>query len=578
MKITVRIFATILLAVLFISAKGQDDISFTAFADARKIVKDGYVTIAFTLSNADGSSFKAPAFKDFIVVEGPSRSIQTTIVNGRRSSEITFTYVLQPRKKGTFSIGKATIQARGKTYQTEPIKIEVVEGSITTDEKSYYVSAIPSVEEAYIGQQINLNYRLFTTVDIERYNVLEESDYAGFFATDLTRFNVRMTREVINNVQYITKNLKSISIYPQQTGDLTISSMRLQLEVVSKDRKLSYTRFSRPVKRVIVSTEPILIKVKQLPGGAPKDFSGSVGQFTLRSTVDKKNVTTNDGITITISVSGNGDVKRIQAPGINLGDEFDIYDPKVQEETSFELKGRISGKKIFSYLVAPKVAGTYNLQAQFTYFDPDSNKYVTIKDAAHKLTVKQGFNEAKPAEGNEYTETIETVKPLKTSLSLQKRGLPVWGSLWHVLLLIGPFAGLLVIWANKQLSKQKDNIDPAEKRRIEAQKIAKARLDKAYEFLEKKDSRNFYDESSKAMLDYVSSKLEINRSSLSKDNVRQKLIELEVGDDKIERFMRIIQNCELALFGGRSNAEAMQETYDDALIVLVDIEEGASKL
>ena len=161
---------------------GQGNVSFEVFVDAKQVVLNGYFDIMFTLKNADGGNFSPPSFKQFQVLSGPNRSSSTTIIQGKVTREVKLSYSLRPRKIGKFTIGSASIKVGGKTLKTKPVSIEVVKESADqkNDEGTIIVKAIPNTNTARVGQQVLIDYKLYTTIDIDSYNVLEESGYAGF--------------------------------------------------------------------------------------------------------------------------------------------------------------------------------------------------------------------------------------------------------------------------------------------------------------------------------------------------------------------------------------------------------------
>ncbi len=571
----VRSISIFLFLIGSLVLNAQDQVVFESFIDAKKVVEDGYFEVSFTLKNAEGSQFRPPSFQNFIVVSGPSRSMRRSIVNGQRSMEMGFSYTLQPRKIGNYVIGSASIVVSGKSYKTKPVKVEVVEGrtSAASDEQAFFVKAVPSTQEAYIGQQINVNYKLFTTVDIESYNILEESDYPGFYAEDLTRFETRTTKEIVDKVQYVSRILKSVSLYPQQAGKLTIDPMQLQLGVVVEDnRKPGNFFFSRPVKRVPASTAPVELSIKPLPENAPETFSGAVGWYNMSSQLSRNTITTDDVLSLVLTITGTGDVKRVQAPPVELGDVFEVYDPNVKEESTFEINGEVRGRKSFEYLLVPKRPGTYEIRPEFSYFDPDSAQYLKINDKVYQVNVKQGTNNTAPAISGLEKSEEDYLRPLKAEGNLKRASAPLWGSNLFWILYMLPILGMLGIAGYRQVMKRKLDIDPIVLRRRQAEKVARKRLETANGFLQENKPRQFYDEISKAMIGYVCNKLNMPLSEISNENVKSKLEELQVNPDTNERFMKILHNCEMALFAGKDNAEAMQETYDNTLQVLADIE------
>ena len=104
-------------------------VSFEASTDAKQIVENGYFQLTFTLNNAQGANFKAPSFRNFDVLSGPSRSMSTTIINGNATRKVAYNYSLQPKKIGKYTIGPASIVVNGKTLKSNAVKIDVVKAS-----------------------------------------------------------------------------------------------------------------------------------------------------------------------------------------------------------------------------------------------------------------------------------------------------------------------------------------------------------------------------------------------------------------------------------------------------------------
>ena len=258
-------------------------VSFEASTDAKQVVENGYFQITFTLNNASGADFRSPPFKDFKVLNGPSRSMSTTIINGKASQKLAYSYALQPKSIGKFTIAPATIKVNGKVLKSNAVSVEVIKASAAsksaTEADELFVKAEIDTSEIYVGQQLVVDYKLYTTVNIENYDIAYESDYPGFFATDIRRFDSRAIREVVDGVQYTTKILKRIALFPQQTGLLTIDPMTIRLGVVVGQRRPSSFFFNSQIKPVNVQTNELEINVKPLPDPVPPTFSGAVGQL-----------------------------------------------------------------------------------------------------------------------------------------------------------------------------------------------------------------------------------------------------------------------------------------------------------
>ena len=561
----------------------QQPITFTASTDARQVVVGGYFEVSFTLENGQGKNFQPPAFKNFNVLSGPNQSISTSSFNGKWSRTLTYSYNLQPKKIGKFKVGAASIIADGKKYTTKPLQVEVVKGknnTATTQEElkeqietQIYIKAIPSSIEARVGEQIILDYKIYTSQQVENYNPVNELDYAGFFAEELRSYNSQVIKEVIDGVQYSTKVIKKVALFPQQAGILEIPPLRMQVAVASPNQtKRRRSIFSYPdLIRIQVSTEMLNINVRDLPDNPPTSFSGAVGRYSMQAKTNSRQINTNDAFSVQLSVSGDGDLKLVQAPDLMLGDSFEIFDTKVVDENALvPRQGRFVGKKIFDYLITPKYPGQFKLKPKFTYYDVDSLRYITLESEPLAIAIAQGDQSKAVIPKDE--EVTATLRGIATTASWQKKSTPIFGSPLFYILLGLPLLLLGGAYFYKRHQFKLSNVDTEALRRQRANKVALKRLETANTFLKENKSRQFYDEVSRAMLDYVSDKLNIPFSKMSKDNVRDKLLELKVSETPIQQFIHIIKTSEMALFAGKDNSSAMQEVYEQAVEVVSGVE------
>lgn len=568
---TLIIFLTAIAFPAFVS--GQAGVSFEATADARQAVLKSYVEVTFTLKNADGSNFTPPPFNEFIVVSGPNRSVRTSIINGQMSKEEGYSYTLQPRRLGKLTVGSATVQVQGRTLRTNPLAIEVVRSREGGGEE-VFIRAEPSTDRAWVGQQIILDYKLYTTINVESFNILEEAGYQGFFALDIRRYDGRIIREVVNGKQYVTKILKRVALFPQQAGSLSISPMNVQLGIVKEDSRRRNLFFTPEVKRVPASTEPLTIQVAALPPNPPASFSGGVGGFRMISALSRSTVTTDDALTLTLTIYGSGDIKRVQAPELQAPAGFELYEPKVAEENSYEDGGGITGKKVFEYLMLPRETGKFRLRPAFSYFNPDSSRYITIDETVYDITVRPGSGPTQarpPGEEGSLAENRD-IDFLKLDTALYPRRAPFFGSALFWALALLPALALGGIVLARRWRARRASIDPSLLRSRRARKVAQQRLATARQHLSAGNPRPFYDEVSKAMLGYVCDKLHIPRSSLTKADLQHRLEQLQLNSSLVSRFMNVIKTCEMALFAGQEDAAAMQGNYRDAVEVLSEME------
>lgn len=551
-------------------------VRFQATTDARQVFVKNYLEVTFTLQNAEGVNFRPPTFGGARVVNGPARSMRSTIINGVSSSEASYSYTLQPQTKGTLRIGSATIVANGITLKSNPIEVEVLEADAepTDGTEPIFARAIPDVIKAYPGQQILLDYKIFTSVNVETYNLIEEPYYADSYAVPLRHFTSRSQREIIQGREYTTGVVRRVALFPQKAGTLKLGPLKLQAGIAKPNPGGRGTFFDRRMEYTFLETPPVEFEILTLPDLAPHSFSGAVGDFTMTSSVSRDKLTTDDALSIRMIVRGDGDIKRVQVPELNLPtDSFDVYQPKVLSENSIEQGGKIHGEKTIEYLVIPKFPGQYIIAPAFSWFEPDSAKFQTAVAGPFKLEVRQGSgartepDPVPPVAGT-------ALQPIRTSSKWQKPGKFLLSKPLYWASLLFPFGLLGLAVLLKRQQKQNANVDPALLKKQNATRMAEAHLATAAKHLEADNGRAFYEAVSNAFLGYISDKLEVERAQLSKNNVRQRLEQLQVPESATEDFIQILTACDMAIFGRQENPANMDDHYRKAVQVIASIEES----
>jgi len=568
-----------LLLCFFISVNTFSQVSFEATTDAAQIVQGDYVNVTFTLSNADMTSFQAPDFKGFKNLRSSNNS-KFEQRNGRVTRAISRTYTLQGKRPGKYTIGAAIATIKGKKYRTKPFKIEVLPpGKKGTREKAIdrinagtavLLRAEVDTTTIYLGQGIELDYTLYTSVSLERISLVDEPDYPGFYAVQVKQFPDDWQVKMLDNINYKYKPVKRMALFPQKSGLLEIKSMTIQTRLrVDGQRRSSYKKISSPILK---------LNVKPLPeAGKPENFSGAIGTYDVQVTAGSSNtISLNEAYTIGISIYGAGDLKQIQAPDLGLNpEEFDVYEPKITEKV-YENKGKVSGTKTFEYVFLPKKVGRFEVAPSFSYFDPELAEYITktpktigfrvVKGAAGTAGINDAIDEENRLKNQD-------ILPLQSTTRLRTRGRGFFGSFlfWSMLLLpILLFVGAI---GYRQILIRRGDIDPNLLRQQSAGKVAQERLSTAKTLMNANKSRDFYDEISQALWGYVGDKLAIPLSELTKENVREKLVTQQVAEADTERFVALLNTCEMALFAGMDNTADMSKTYDEAARVITNIEQ-----
>ena len=572
---------------LFLSQILTAQITFTASTDSKQVPVGEIFEVKFTLQNAQGQGFKPPAFSDFSIVGGPNRMNSTTIINGNPMSSESYSYVLQTKKEGVFTIGAATIAARGQTLKTYPLSINVIKAKKQTfsdpkgDTKDgVFIRAEASTREGYVGQQIIVDYKLYTRLDLNGMNLLKEPEYADFYYLEINDYAHGDNRVTIGGKSYMTRILRRVALFPKKEGAVTIEPLNVQVGIVSARGK---DPFEDPFfgggihsENKTLASNSVGFDIKSLPNNAPTSFSGAVGDFQIETNISKTDATTDDALSLKMQVTGNGDAKRWLAPKLAPVEGLEIYEPKTLREGSVETGGEWLTTKEFEFLIIPKRKGNFTLKPEYSYFNTEGSAYKTLMPSVFNLKIEQGKNAIASLAG----ESIKDIRANKTQTAFINKITFFHGSYLFWALAAIPFMLISGVVGYKQILIQRSKIDANIVKSQNAQKVAEGRLRIAQEFLKKNNKRLFYDEVSKAMFTYVSDKIGIPMSEFSKSSVEEKLKSLNVNDLNIKNFRQILDTCEIALFAGQNTslpdreAEGVMEVFfNDALKTITAIED-----
>jgi len=593
----ILLFAFVLISFLGVQAK---EVKFTASAPNAVALNQPFKLI-FSI-NTKTSSFQAPDLTNFEILAGPSESHSSSVTWVNRKMEQTanysFTYVLRAKKVGKFTIGEAVAKVKKETYNSNSISIEVVKvdseptnvnnttkqpSTINGNGNDLYIKLIPDRKTLYQGEHLIVSVNLYTMVDIAGNYGLKKPNYKGFYKQIIEApTSLQGQQKVIDGKIYHVALIEKLILYPQRAGKLEIDPYKF--EVAIRKRVKSQSVFDdffggyTTVKRML-ETKPVSIKVKALPSPKPESFSGSVGKFNIRATVDKTQVKENEAITYKIVISGNGNLKLLESPVVNFPPDFETYDPKIDEKIKNTISGA-RGDKAFEYLIIPRHNGDFEIEpVTFSYFDPKSKSYKTLTTESFKINV------AKDENAGTTTTTVsgiskeevkflgQDIRYIKTNVtdfkSIGKVMFGSWTFILIIVLTILAFVGNLVYFIHRKKTRQNIVLVKYKK----ANKVAKKRLKSAEEFLNSNNSEKFYEEILKALWGYLSDKLNIPLAELSMDNAMEILRKREVETAIIKQFSSIITTCEYARYAPIEGETQLDTDYRKAMDVLSNFEQ-----
>ena len=125
--------------------------------------------------------------------------------------------------------------------------------------------------------------------------------------------------------------------------------------------------------------------------------------------------------------------------------------------------------------------------------------------------------------------------------------------------------------------KMKENANIAALRTKKANKVAVKRLKLAKKLLNESKRNEFYDEILKTLWGYMSDKLSIPVSQLSKENIAAELTEKGVNDILVKELHNVLNECEFARYApGDANA-AMDNVYNMAIEIISKMESSIKR-
>ena len=615
----------ILFCCLFLAACASVHAQVKFSASAPKSVgSNQQFQITFTIENASPQSFNPPSFSDFQLLGGPNQSQSMSFGGSHMSQSISYSYILRPKKEGTFKIGKATANIQGTNMEANEVTITVTGpvqqqaqqqrrdpfdpfGMFDQDpfqdqdqpqpqqpqqssgdnqkilKENVFVRIVTDRSSAYMGERITATMRLYFRegFGIANLGMPKAPTFDGFWSNEVQMpKDLKPRQEIVNGQKYNVVDVQIYNLYPQRTGALNISAADLAIIVQAPVGRTFFGQTQYRNFELKTSSNGVALNIKDFPvAGKPADFSGAVGQFSYSTKLSAKEGKTDNAVTYSIKIAGSGNLKTIEVPKPEFPDGFEVFDPKVKDDVTTS-SGGMSGTKQYDYLVIPRQPGDYKIPASsFSYFDPSAGRYVSL--SAPELSLKvTGEPSQNPNTGTAGTTSKEDVSSLHSDIryiktnagEFAKISTPFLGSAGYAGLMATPlllFIGL--IFVKKKNEDLAADLVGAKRRR--ATKLAQKRLSAAEKHLSKNDKTAFYDEVSRAIWGYLGDKLNIDQSQLSKDNVEEKLLAKNVKAETITKLKGLINTCELALYSPIGAGDEMKQNYNAAISLITDLED-----
>lgn len=565
------------------------------------------------------SDFQWSSGDDFQLVWGPQKGSSSSIqiINGKRSSshQTTFTYILIPKATGTFQLPAATALLSGDRISSTQASIQVVSDGASSSQSSgqnggkssgggqtsstgsgeissndLFMRLSLSRTEVVIGEPITATLKIYQRANVVGFENAKFPTFNGFWSQETyVPNNIEFKRESLDDKIYNTAVLRTYVLIPQQSGTITIDPAELvclvNIRTAPSTSNSLFDSFFQDEYRTIrkrVTTPAVKVKVNPLPAGQPASFGGGVGNFGISARLTTDNLKTHDAASLIITVSGRGNVALLEEPKVNFPPDFEVYDTKTTENTD-KSNGGTSGSKSFEYPFIPRSHGDFTIDpVEYSYYDVNAGKYVTLRtEPLHVKVAKGKGGDSTPVTTVNSGVERKDVKSLADDIRFIFTGKPglsgsgsffVGSVFFWILLALMILGATSVYLAFRKVAAMRADVAGTKNRR--ATKMAQKRLKLAGEYLDKNLYTAFYEELHKALIGFISDKLNMDMSEISKDNIASALTEGGVSEEQTKAFTDLLDACEFARYSPDGGNEAMRSHYDAALKVISSIDSG----
>lgn len=576
--------------------------SVTMAQSSAQIVVDPYVvqgqnfTVTYRLVNCDEQMRQAPQLKGCQLVYGPGISTYQSVEfsNGQTRStyvrEYSFTYRANSVGKVTipamqFKVANKTVSAKSRSFEILPPdksdagrrhQAPSYDDSYDAPEQDGYrdqvkpndliVTVTMSKSNIYEKEAVIATVKVYTKHEITSFRATTLPSFEGFLSEELDVSNLQPKIEHYNGGNYYSAVLKQCVLYPQNSGRLTINSGQYDVTLrLYETLSYGYMQTRRPFNQNVTTTsKSISVDVKALPQPAPAGFNGAVGRYKAESSLEPSELRTNEAANYIFQITGTGNIKHLSAPTIDFPAGVEVYTTEVDAEARFN-GSDMAGTFKAVYPLMPQQVGQLNIPAwDFVYFDPGEKVYKTIHIPAYSRTVKRGAVTTGGTQSDIGKMTdIEHIKSM-SDVTLSRSHNKAFGSTLYVICYL--IIILILVTATIVYRRQiKINADVIGKRTARAGRVANKRLREARKAMSMHDNERFYALLAKAMWGYISDKLRIPASALTRDNIQEKMSDYGIARQQIDDTIAILDECEMARFTPDHSDDQVSGLYDRAV-------------
>lgn len=560
----------LVMGLFLTAARAFADVSVTASVDRNHIAFGESVTMTIAVQGTQSGTPPSIPNVNGLSFDGPSTQTSFSLNNAQMSQSVNFVYQVTPGRTGEFTIPAIEVTAGGKSYLTTPIKLVVEKGVAQNDSsQTLFARVLISSAQVYLGQTVPVEVLVFSRPDVPLKGLggfKYEADGLGFKFLP----NLKSGSQVINGESFNVQVIEA-SISPTRTGALNFGPCVLKAQVAVQRQGRNNWPFDDMFGRVEVREAPVTaeavpIEVLPLPEeGRPADFAGAIGQWKLEVTAKPTEIAVGDPITLTIKVSGSGNIDTVPAPKLGPLDGFKTYDPTTKT-TKDDLN--TTGERTIQQVLIAKSTEVKELpEIRLTYFDPAAKAYKTAVQSPIKLTVKAGSGGQSTIVGSgggrlRPDEKLgQDIVYLKGDLGPVSSTVPFCATSTFWVLNVTPVLALIggIGWKRRT---DKLRGDVAYARRSRAAKNARKLL----------ASATSYEDVQHVLQNYLGDRLNIPAGGITTSVVDEQLVPRGVNGELAAQTRACFEACDTARFAGGGAGAGVQATRETVERLIDELE------
>lgn len=601
---------------LILASSAWAEVEFYQTADRTKVGTEDTFSLTIVLGDApEGAALQFPTPDEFEVLSRSQSTQMSYRMGGGGAGVIQrlqkYTLVLRANKTGTLTIPASVLTAGGKTWKTQPLKIEVVKGrgppdpraqqqppghpsigspfpgfpdfdddkngfpafpepDIPRSDSDLFLKASLDKTEVYVGEQVTLTLVIFSRVDLSSVDAVSMPKLEGFWSEDLdTPTQLAPEQRSVGGVPYRAYLLRRRALFPVKAGALTIGAAEADIT----------TGFLFNGHRVHRKANTLALKVKPLPPTANGAQDVNVGQWRLSAEASQTQVKLGEPIQVKVTLEGKGNLRNLNPPALNGPSSVKIYEPTTTDKLTVA-GGLLGGKRVQEYVVLPSQTGDFTLPGlSLPFFNPETGRHEESKTDPLVLHVApsstgataMGIPSASPSIGDAiHKNRLEAtgLKSLRHTASFATAAPALWTRPFFIPMALLPLVALLS-WGFVGLIRNVVTPNSPAALKKAKTRAARAKLSAAQKLLKSGKTTDFYAEVERSVFSFLEAELASPVVGLTRPALDEKLSAFGASALVRAQIMRVLETCDMGRYApGMGDEKARERAIDDAVAAL----------